>query len=127
MKTQVIAFHFYHFHLDPRFVPRSIWRDAAAARGLQYIVGAPLMGNPSPSWVTPQPLGIRRRKMLHQVSEASIAAAFRGAPWEGALRDAYCDQSLRGTVCPHRGADLRGCAGGRRHGRVSVTRAAVPR
>ena len=114
--SAIIAFPYHHFHLDPRFVPLSIWREAEAnSRGLQYIVGAPLMGavNPSPSWVvTPTPLGIRRRTMLHQVSETSITAAFRGAPWEAALRDAYCGQSLRGTVCPHRGADLRGFAPG---------------
>ena len=50
--------------------------------------------------------------MLRQVPASTIALVFSGVPWEAALRDAYCGQRLRGTVCPHRGADLRGFAPG---------------
>ena len=109
--AEIIGFPDHHYHLDPRFVPLSIWRGAKDAhRGLQYIFGAPLGAavNPSPSWVSPQPLGLRRRKMLRQVSANTIALVFSNVPWEGALRAAYCGQHLHGTVCPHRGADLRG-------------------
>ena len=109
--AEIIRFPDHHYHLDPRFVPLSIWREAKEhPRGLQYIFAAPLgtSDNPAPSWVTPQLLGILRRKMLRQLPADTIAFVFSGALWEAALRNAYCGQHLRGTICPHRGADLRG-------------------
>ena len=109
--AEFIDFPHQHYHLDPRFVPLTVWRDAQeSASGLRRILGAPLMNglNPTHEWSPPEPLGVRRRKMLRSVPEWMIAGAFNAAPWEAKLRAAYADDRLRDGVCPHRGADLRG-------------------
>ena len=110
--AEFLDFPYQHWHLDPRFVPRSVVGDGTHD-DWRYILGAPLMDaiNPSTGWVAPRYIGIRRHKMLRQVSADLLHRVFAMASTHGGmhqLRTAYCGQHLRGTVCPHRGADLRG-------------------
>ena len=109
--AEIIGFPDHHYHLDPRFISRGVWNpEPVTTKDLMYFLAAPLMAavNPAPSWVTPTPIGLRRRKMQRQVSAELMAALFAEPPWGRKLREVYCGQHLRGTVCPHRGADLRG-------------------
>ena len=109
--AEFIGFPHQHFHVDPRFVPVTTWRDAMdSPRGIGDILGAPLMEaiNPTSNWVAPTLLGIRRRKMLRTVPDSMIASLMQTAPWLASLRAAYADDRLRDGVCPHRGLPLHG-------------------
>ena len=110
--AEFLDFPHQHWHLDPRFVPRSLVYDGTV-EDWRYILDAPLMDaiNPSSYWVAPRFIGIRRRKMLRQVPADLLRDVFVltcGHNGMDRLRKAYCGQRLHGTVCPHRGADLRG-------------------
>ena len=105
--TEIIGFPEYHFHLDPRFVSKQRWD----AWSLQAILGGPV-SEPTGSrctvdWPRPRFVGLRKRRMIREVSPLEIRGLFAQAHWMFDLEERYRHESLRaGMVCPHRGTDL---------------------
>ena len=110
---ELIGFEYDHFHLDPRFVPQHIWRrhvdDSASNGNIKAILGRPLTRAHEDAWGPPTFVGHRKMRMIRMVSPEAVRAVFESSRWMGELQECY-DGSLRGTICPHRGGDLRGFA-----------------
>ena len=112
---ELIGFEYNHFHLDPRFVPQHIWRRhvddfPSTTPHIKAILGRPLTRAYEDAWGPPTFVGHRKTRMIRMVSPEAVRAAFEAAPWMAKVQECYDDGSLRGTICTHRGGDLRGFA-----------------
>ena len=112
---EIIGFEHDHYHLDPRFVSKRVWLTyTEAAGGVREIIARPLsVSTRGPEseggWKAPVFVGYQRRRMIRMVSPEAVRSVFEAAKWMGELQECY-DGHLRGTICPHRGGDLRGFA-----------------
>ena len=122
-----LDFPYQHWHLDGRFVSAALWRKVKT----EGFVRSPMLSSPldawiatlmlpvmheppqpSDSWGPSEPLGTQQLRMIrHSPPDMWSHLSSTNFKLSGLARltKAYRDAKLvNGTICPHRGADLRG-------------------
>ena len=122
-----LNFPYYHWHIDGRFVSADLWRkvktegfirsplassqlDAWIATMMLPVMQEPI--HPSAAWGPAETLGTQQLRLIRH-SPPDIWSHPRMANFKllgfARLKKAYRNARLvNGTICPHRGADLRG-------------------
>ena len=100
---EIIGFPHVHYHVDWRFVSKSVLHSVANF-GRQTLFGIVVHRGAETDFL-PAPV-MRRRKCIRGFE---ALGTFPRAPWLRELESVYASRRLENLVCPHRGIPLVGC------------------